>query len=501
MILPSEVGLTEEVRACARARRIGRLRVTPRAWGTTVTATIGIGILGCSSVSPIEADLALVNVNVVDIETGEIAAAQTVLIRDRDIVAVGPADAVNLDASARIHDGEGQYLIPGLWDAHVHFRGGPSLEEDNRALLPLYIANGVTTVRDAGGDMTSAVMAWRDSIRRGELVGPDIFTPGPKLDGPTGGWDGSIRLTDPSQVPAAIDSLEALRVDYVKIYDGSVSASVYLAIVEETERRGMLVTGHMPFTVNFGDAVDRGLDASEHLYYAFKGSAPNEADVTTRVSDGELSFWPALDELMAVWDAAGSREMFERMSAAGTAVVPTLHVGRVLAEVADANHDEDPQLRYIAPAVVETYAGRVASARAATGAARSRRARLGEFFREMIPLMRDAGVTFLAGSDAGPFNSYVYPGFSLHDELEELVAAGLTPREALEAATIAPARFLRQEDRLGRVVEGYQADLVLLERNPLEDITATREITAVIHLGELFDRERLLGLLDGVSRR
>lgn len=495
-------------------------------WAATGCGNAPAGGGGAAEAPP---DLVIAGVNVVDVVDGVILEDRTVTVRDGRITGVleagaavpgggaagsvgtrGPeaADGADGTAAARVIDGAGKYLIPGLWDAHVHFRGGEELVEANAALLPLYVANGVTTVRDAGGDITQAILRWRAEIAEGSRIGPRILTSGPKLDGPTGGWDGSIRLTSPEEVPAALDSLEALGVDYVKIYDGTTSRDVYLAIVEEAERRDMIVTGHMPFTVRFLDAVERGLDATEHLYYAFKGTAANGDSVTaamiaSRATDRPLGFWQALWLLLdAPPDPAREAAVYRAMAEHGTAAVPTLHIGHVLAWVDEVDHSGDAELRYIDPAIEATYAGRVRSARRSSAETRRRTRELRQRFTEMVPRMHEAGVMLLAGSDAGPFNSYVYPGYSLHAELEALVDAGLTPLDALRAATLHPAAFMRLDDELGRIAPGYRADLVLLDGNPLADIANTRSISTVVLGGDVvLDAGELEALLEGVARR
>jgi imidazolonepropionase-like amidohydrolase len=471
--------------------------------------TTGILAAGCAGDwEGAPPDVIIQNVHVVDVAEGRILEDRSVAMREGRIIRVDRADRMaDGPSETRIMDGAGGYLIPGLWDMHVHFRGGEELSAENEALLPLYIANGVTTVRDGGGDITERVLAWRDRIDAGELVGPRILTSGPKLDGPTGGWDGSIRLSSPDEAPAALDSLESLGVDYVKLYDGTMSHEVFLALLDETRARNMIVTGHMPMSVRFGEAVDRGLDATEHLYYVFKGGAANEDSVTTAVierwdSPDPLGFWNALNLLRAGWDDEIARETYARMGEAGTAAVPTLHIGAVLAQVDTADHSEDPELQYIHPDIEATYAGRVEGARRSSPQARADRRALQEHFVRMVGDMHRAGVLFLAGSDAGPFNSFVYPGFALHSELEALTEAGLSPAEALRTATTNAARFMRVERDFGEVGEGFHADLVLLGSNPLDDIRNTRDIQAVIVRGErVFDRDDLESLLSSVRRQ
>lgn len=484
-----------------------RPRPRPRSRRTAPALAPALALLPLLATAACDAgeppDLAITDVAVVDVVAGEVAEGRTVTVAGGRITGILPADdAGNAGDAARVIDGSGRFLVPGLWDAHVHFRGGTDIVEENRALLPLYIANGVTTVRDAGGDITGAILGWRRAIATGETVGPRILTSGPKLDGPRPSWDGSIALASPDEVPAALDSLGRLGADYVKIYDGSTPADVYLAIVEEAEARDMIVTGHMPLSVRFLDAVEAGLDATEHLYYAFKGTSPLEDRVTAAVAAGEMGFWDALDLMMeGPKDPAREAATFRAMAEAGTAVVPTLHIGQVLARVDEEDHQGDPELRYIDPAVEETYAGRVRSAERASAESRRRTRALRDTLAALVPRMRDAGVVLLAGSDAGPFNSYTYPGFALHSELEALVDAGLTPAEALRAATVAPAEFMRVGSALGRVAEGYLADLVLLEADPLEDIGNTRAVAAVVLRGEtVLDAADLRALLEGVAR-
>ncbi|MDT8368719.1 MAG: amidohydrolase family protein [Longimicrobiales bacterium] len=475
----------------------------PLAVLTTLLTALALTACGTSDASRLEepVDLLVEDVQVVDVDAGTVAEGRSVAVVDGRIAAIWAADEVpgDLDVDRSIA-GEGRWLIPGLWDAHVHFRGGEALLAENRALLPLYPANGITTVRDAGGDLTGALMAWRDSIAEGHLPGPRIYLSGPKLDGPRPSWEGSIALADPAEVPAALDSLEALGVDYVKLYDGSMSAEVFMAAVREAETRGLTVTGHMPLGVDFLEAVEAGFDGTEHLYYLFKGTRANRDEVTRRVRAGELGFWGAFWTMLDAPDPEREARVFTAMAERGTVVLPTLHIGDVLSHVEEVDHASDPELAYIPEGIRETYAGRVASARRSPPEVRANNRRLREVMAAMVEPMHAAGVTILAGSDAGPFNSFTYPGFALHAELAALVEAGLTPAEALRSATSAPADFMGVGDEVGRIAPGYRADLVLLDRNPLEEISATRSLSTVILRGEeVLDREALEALLSRVA--
>ena len=233
-------------------------------------------VSGCSESQKTSADLIITNANVVDVASGKVLPDRSLVINDGIILEIADTEAADQYEADTTLDAQGRYVIPGLWDNHIHLRGGEALAEENRNLLPLYIANGVTTVRDAGGDLYPAIRQWRDQIKAGKLIGPRIISAGPKLDGPNATWEGSIEVATVAEVPAALDSLQQLGVDFVKIYDSTISGDVFLAIVKEAEARGMLVAGHMPFTVSLGEAIGSGLDITEHLYYAFKSGSPGK---------------------------------------------------------------------------------------------------------------------------------------------------------------------------------------------------------------------------------
>ncbi|PAU95325.1 amidohydrolase [Aliifodinibius salipaludis] len=454
--------------------------------------------ISCTTQNP--AEVVITDTNIIDVETGEIAEGKTIEIRDGKIAEIHNSD--NAIDGENIIDGSGKYVIPGLWDMHVHFRGGDSLITENKNLLDLFIANGVTTVRDAGGDITPAILEWEKQIENGELLGPQIFTSGPKLDGSDPSWAGSIELTSVDQVSAAFDSLESLKVDYVKLYDSTIPADVYLAAVKEAEKRGLKVTGHMPFTVDFNEAVEAGLDATEHMYYVLKGSSSQEEKITEAVRQGEYGFWAALTEVIETYDEQTAQKTYEQMAGSGTAVVPTLHIGKVLAQLNEEDHSGDKYLDYIGEGIKETYQGRLQAAKSQSQEATQRRRNLRKLFVDMIPDIHNAGVNILAGSDSGPYNSFVYPGISLHKELQELETAGLTPLEALQTSVINGPEFFGVSDEYGKVRPNYVADLLLLNGNPLDDIENTEDIHTVIVEGEpIINDDESTSLLEKVVKR
>ncbi|UOQ77338.1 amidohydrolase family protein [Hymenobacter sp. 5516J-16] len=468
-----------------------------------LTATLPLLAAGCAGRHTAPTfDLVLTHANVVDVETGRVRPNQTVAISEgqiRQVTASGPAPAAR-----RTLDATGKYLIPGLWDMHVHFRGGDSLAAANRNLLPLYLAHGITTVRDAGGDLTPSIFAWRQQIRAGQLAGPTIYTSGPKIDGPKAFWAGSLEVETQAQIDKALDSLQRLKTDYVKIYESTISREAFLSTITAAEKRGMITTGHMPYTATLREASERGLDATEHLYYVFKACSSKEDSITQAVQRSlstpkPLGLFAVLPAIYRTYDPATAARMYRTLAKNHTAVVPTLYIQKLLAELPETDHSRDSLLTYIDPKIQATYARRLAGARAQSAATRAFNKQLSAKFMSLVPALQQAGVTLLAGSDSGASNSYVYPGASLLGELELLVQAGLTPAQALQAATINGARFLKADHRAGTIRAGKDADLVLLDQNPLADIRNLRQINAVVTRGRVYTAPELRQMMRAVK--
>jgi len=449
----------------------------------------------CTSSEP-DADLIIRNASIIDIASGEITEDQMIGIAGDTIQWIRSMEDDGLVASAKSFDARGGFVMPGLWDMHVHFRGGDTLIPENKNLLPLFLAYGVTTVRDAGGDITPAVMDWKQQIAGGNLAGPTIFTSGPKLDGERPGWPGSIPVVEPGDVARALDSLESLGVDYVKMYDGSLSAQRYYDLIAEADARGLKTTGHMPMSASILEGIERGLDGTEHLYYVLKACSPF-ADSLTAAGMG-YGMLPIITE---TYDPELADSVYGIMADRDVYVTPTMHIGETLAQLAAVDHSEDEMLAYIGPGIQGTYQGRLRSAIRAAETGNTSRADFVARTKTMLKPMYDAGVPIVAGSDCGPFNSFVYPGLSIHQELQLFVDAGLSPREALETATRTGPVFFGRTDDYGAVAPGKVADLLILERNPLEDIANSRSIQAVVKAGTLRDQPDLDVLLEGIRYR
>lgn len=429
-------------------------------------------------------DLHIGNVSIID-EHGQLSKNNNVFIGRDTIGSIVNTQNSKHPAASRYIEGDGKFLVLGFWDNHVHFRGGDALIDQNEKFLKEYLKYGITTVRDAGGDLTPQVQQWNAEIQKGERLGPTIYTSGPKIDGPNARWAGSLPINEYGDISKALDSLMQIKVDYVKLYESTLSGEHYLDIIRQAESRDMITSGHMPFTVSLKETVDVGIDNIEHLYYILKGCSSDEAEITAKVQSGELSFWSSMEALIATYDETTAQKTFEHLKTQNVSVTPTLYIGEVLSYLDEVNHDLDPYLKELEPAFIQTYEGRVRGAMSASAKAKENRKALQRFFIQLANDLQEAGVSLLAGSDGGAYNSYIYPGISLHEELKQMVAAGLTPAEAFQTSTLHGSHFLKKEGY--NMTSGSKADLVLLNKNPLEAIENTQAIELVIKGGRIIE--------------
>lgn len=441
-------------------------------------------------------DLMISDARVVDVATGRVTPGRTVVIRGGDVVAVeSDSEAARRFTATRTYDAEGRWVMPGLWDNHVHF-GGAGLEDENADLMPLYVANGVTAVRDCAGDLALTVLAWRDAPPR--EIGPRLFTSGPKIEGLAPVWKGTIETGSEAEVDAALDRLQALHADFVKITDNTLKPELFLYAVRQAKARGMKTSGHIPMGITVLEAAEAGLSTIEHLNYLMKAGSREEAAISADYLAGRYTYAQAMARYAETFDPEVARRIYRRLAELGVMASPTQHGSSTLAWLDRDDHSADPELAYIGPGIRGTYSWRVERAAQATPEAVAARHQVEAVTLTTLPLLREAGVRILAGTDAGFLNAFNYPGFSLHDELALYVANGLTLREALAASVINGPALMGLSDRYGAVAGGKAADLIVLDADPLADISATRRINAVVRGGRLLDRPTLDGMLAGV---
>ncbi len=434
---------------------------------------------------------AITRVTVVDVERGRLIPDQTVVILGNRIATVGPARTTTVPAGARVVPGTGKFLIPGLWDMHVH----AVTEWFGEYFLSQLVAHGVTGVRDLF-TTTEAVAAWRKRIGAGEFPGPRVGAFGSLVDGDPPIWGPqSVVARTPAEGRRVVDSLAAARVDFVKVYS-RLDPATFAAIAERATAVGIPFAGHVPQLVTAAEAARLGQRTIEHLTQVILGCSSREDEF---IAQSRLAFdsprkWDSIGvlnrgrvgALLESQDPARCDRLADTFKSAGTYLVPTTTVLRSVAYLDDSTLAEDPRLKYI-PAFLKTgwnpktdfrFRARTAADWAAAKALHAREL-------ELIGLMYRRGVRILAGTDLA--NPYLYPGSSLHDELSLLVRVGMTPLDALRAATLEPARFLGAADSLGTVAAGRVADLVLLDGDPLASIEAVRRVAVVVADGRVYD--------------
>ena len=381
-------------------------------------------------------ELAITHVTVIDCTGAASQPNSTVIIGNGHISVVGPSDRVTIPAGVRVIDGSGKFLIPGLWDMHGH------LTDATEDAFPLLIMNGVTGVRDMGGDLAQ-IDRWRSEIDKGLRVGPHIIRAGPFVDGPKEGVSNRLTVRTSGEAREAVHNLKAKGVDFIKVHN-ALPPEAFFTLMDEARKEHIPVAVHLPKGVSSAEASDAGAASLEHIETINESALWRKGATAKTVEQ-------AVDENLG----PPGQELFRRLAKNGTWYVPTL----VAYERGFVLWSDDPE---------------------------SLKPRLDVHERqiELVRMMHKAGVPIMAGSDFSDWA--LVPGVDLHNELALLVEAGFSPMEALQAATLNPAKFLGKTDTFGTIQLGRVADLILLNANPLEDISHTRKINAVVLGGNFY---------------
>jgi imidazolonepropionase-like amidohydrolase len=419
-----------------------------------------------------EATTAFTNVTVIDGRSPEPRQNRTVVIRGNRIVAEGPASSVSTPSGARVIDGRGKFLIPGLWDMHVH-----TVMPGGKSVLPLYIANGVTGVRDMAGEWAT-IKAWRAEIASGAIVGPRIIASGPYLEG----GDQPIPhllVKTPADAGPAVDSLVRLGVDFIKVH-GQLSPESYFAIARAARARRIPFAGHVSRAVGAAAASDSGQASIEHIL-----AIPNPC---SRGEVTELAPRFPVQGALGRCDTLSQAPLYEKLRRNGTWVVPTLVAQVEVSRWPKRDLPGDSVARYLPDSLQKYVAGIFPMVDSVPPDADINGAKLFAKRVAVTGALFRAGVGLMTGTDAPLRNSP--PGFGLHEELLHFTRAGLTPFEALRTATLEPARFLGMLDSLGTIEVGKVADVVLLSANPLTDIRNSSRTEVVVVNGRVLTVRR-----------
>ncbi|ATB41396.1 hypothetical protein CYFUS_006862 [Cystobacter fuscus] len=453
--------------------------------------------LGCEDdPAAVDADYALTHVTVIDAAGTPPQSDMTLLIKGERIVALHKSDDVELPEDLKTVDLQGKYLMPGLTDMHVH------TQELEQVFPLLHVVNGVTTLREMDG--SPFLLEWRRRIEEGRMLGPRMILGSTIIDGTPSLWQNSpvphVSVRNEAEGREAVRQARAQGYDFIKVYS-RLSREAYFGIADEARLQQMPFAGHCPDLVTTAEASAAGQASFEHLYGVMYATSSEEAELRERV--GEITLRPDtltgyntwFQQTHAVeWDAARTYssakglQLFNQLARNGSAQVPTLVLHDVLDRSMDLDMD-DARLKYLPASVVAGWRWQLAEIYLQDRSAEESEQRR-DLFNHRLALvgqMHRAGVRVLAGTDST--TPWVFPGFSLHDELALLVQAGLTPLQAIQSATLEPARYLGMQDSLGTVEQGKVADLMVLDANPLDDIRNTTRIHSVVVRGRFISAE------------
>lgn len=412
-------------------------------------------ILSCTSldlqIRTDASDIVFKNVSLISMTNDKVQLNQSVYVSGGVIKEIGPFDTLSFPLTAEIIDAQGRFLLPGFSDMHVH-----TYEITD---LSLFLANGVTTVRNMWG--MPEHLAIRQDIKKGTLSGPHLYTTGPLTDGESGYWPGSLILTAPAEVEEYVIGIKDAGYDFIKVYD-QLNDDVFFKILEVANEHSIPVAGHIPGRVDINDAISEGMHSIEHFI-------------------GYDHWGYSIQEL---------EELIELTVQSGIWNCPTLIVLRNLEEM--QHHKENftingiPELKYISADQLQYWENQYGS--------NQNYAQV----KLLLKALSEKGAHIVSGTDLG--NPFIVPGFSLHTEFKLMNEAGLSPYDVLQTTTINSAKMLGIEDRAGTIEVGKIADMVLLDKNPLEDITHTRSILGVMTQGKWLDNQTIQEMLEEIEQ-
>ncbi len=466
--------------------------------------------------------LAITNVTLIDATGRPAQSAMTVVVTNGRITAIAKSERIKIPPNAEAIDAKGKFLIPGLWDSHIHLTIAAGQDVTREMMAPALVAYGVTTVREMGGDW-QRVQQLRKEISAGQVVGPRIFAPGPFVDGPQPPDVNFLPVGNEAEAREAVRKLKAQGVDFIKV-QANLSPEAYRVTLDEAKKLSIPVAGHAPESVSALEVAQWGQRSIEHVSPVL----PGDAGIMLACSSQESQLRAEMFELKRLAEDKNAdrqqlpqrqrrlqRQMAETRDEKKCAdlfrlfvknsvhAVPTQIWSKRFAPLASDDLPENEALKS-APESLRTrwIAQRQQLIKASAAEDFAFRRLLFDKSRELVGLMHRARVPLLAGTDA--MDGFVLPGLSLHEELALMVEAGLTPMEALQTATRNPAAFLGQSKSLGTIEKGKIADLVLLDADPLQNIAHTQKIHAVIIGGKLItqnQRQEMLAKIESFARQ
>ncbi|MGE5519693.1 MAG: amidohydrolase family protein [Candidatus Dadabacteria bacterium] len=475
-----------------------------------LVVVVAILAISFSQKKAVPADMAITHVTLIDGTGTKAQHDMAVLITKDAITAIKSSKGLTIAPGTKVIDGTGKFLIPGLWDMHVHFSADSNF-------CALAIANGVTSVRDMFSNRESFgyQVDFRKKVNENRIIGPHMYIPLAVM-GPDQNWFSSIKISSQQQAIDFVREVKDRGADFIKVFD-LFDPDVFMTLLKEAKKNGIRVAGHVPLSVNAADAAEAGLGTIEHAYEILLATSSNETElrnnmlkeaeaVHTSFPDlSRLLFFVQSKDLLPTYDAAKASQLFKRLKESGSYQCPTLAVFEGKLKAINSDNSIDERKIYVTKECLQSWTN-LKENQFSAALTTADFDKIRPLFKKRFDLVNEFNkhnIPILAGTDVGSGCSqhYLVPGFSLHDELMLLTQAGLSPMEALQAATQNGAKALGVINKTGTIELGKMADMVLLDANPLENINNTRKINAVVKAGRYFSREDLNQLLSMVEKR
>ncbi|MBD0852566.1 amidohydrolase family protein [Maribacter arenosus] len=452
--------------------------------------------------------IVITNTSLIDMNNGQVSEGMTLIIKNGIITTIGKSNEIELSPEAKIVNGTGKYIIPGLWDMHAH----TSSESVTRSILyPLFIANGVTGIRVLSADCFEP--CWeldmsieqsrglQSEVKYGKVIGPNAILGSTYIHGVKSGEASTIKEPGNRQDGKKLVHLLLDRgVDFIKIYD-EIPREAYFGIADEANKKELPIAGHVPASIKASEASDAGQKSIEHCCAGslFEECSSEEKRLREQITEliqsrEPKNMYSLVLELVKTYDDAKCQEVFKKFLENNTFFTPTLVATEMDNILRDYDWRDDSRLKYLPEKEHDFWIEDEISTKEILGI---QNPLIREKRFNIVGDMNKAGVKLLAGSDCGVFG--VHYGFGLHEELELLVEAGLTELEALQTATLNAAEYADKSDSYGNIKIGFIADLILLEANPLDNISNTKEIYSVLSNGKFYDRQSLDTILKKVA--
>ncbi|MFX0209960.1 MAG: amidohydrolase family protein [Candidatus Hodarchaeota archaeon] len=426
---------------------------------------------------------AFVNVNVIPMENEQIRENQSVVVENERIIKIGPTEEVTIPEGAFKINGEGRFLMPGLADMHVHL----NMEE----MMLLFVAHGVTTIRSMWGfDFT---LEWREKVKQKEVIGPTIYTTGPLIDGSPSIWDGSAIVDTTEDAERIVAEHHKAGYDFIKVYN-NLSVEAYQGIISAAKKRKLPVVGHIPYAMTLEGAMKAGQKSNEHLggYIGMLQSDDSPIDLKSIVKDARKTSIEAIKYI----DIGKISKAVNQTKEAELWNCVTLVVYEKIANMKDAEKlQKKPEMKYVSPFLRARWdPSKDFRVKNTTPEEWELMKKENQILKRITKALSEAGANLLLGTDTP--NPFVVPGYSIYEELQLLIEAGLTPYQALRMGTWNAAEFVNAVEEFGTVTEGKRADLILLEANPLEEVRNVAKHAGVMVRGQWFSKTKIDQMLE-----